>query len=47
MTMGVEARRFYERAGYRTFAELPNFPGMLTRLFMRKSLVEKPSRTPK
>jgi GNAT superfamily N-acetyltransferase len=38
MTMGPEARRFYEQAGYRIFAELPNFPGTLTRLFMKKSL---------
>jgi GNAT superfamily N-acetyltransferase len=41
-TMGDDARRFYERAGYSTFAELPNFPGTLTRLFMRKSLVNTP-----
>ena len=39
-TMGSEARRFYERAGYRIFAELPHFPGALTRLFMRKPLTE-------
>lgn len=38
MTMGPESRRFYERAGYQVFAELPNFPGMLTRLFMKKAL---------
>lgn len=38
MTMGPETRRFYEQAGYTVFAELPNFPGTLTRLFMRKAL---------
>ena len=38
MTMGRDARRFWEREGYRIFAELPNFPGTLTRLFMKKSL---------
>jgi GNAT superfamily N-acetyltransferase len=38
MTMSAEARTFYERSGYRVFAELPNF-GTLTRFFMRKPLV--------
>lgn len=38
MTMGEDALRFWERAGYRVFAELPNFPGTLTRFFMKKPL---------
>jgi GNAT superfamily N-acetyltransferase len=38
MTMRVQARTFYEQAGYALFAELPNFPERETRFFMRKSL---------
>ena len=38
MTMSFQARAFYEHAGYRVFAELPNFPERHTRLFMRKSI---------
>jgi GNAT superfamily N-acetyltransferase len=38
MTMSFQARAFYERAGYRVFAELPNFPEHHARLFMRKSI---------
>ena len=38
MTMTFQARGFYERAGYRLFAELPNFPENHSRLFMRKPL---------
>jgi GNAT superfamily N-acetyltransferase len=37
-TMGADALRFWEREGYRRFAELPNFPGTLTRFFMCKPL---------
>jgi GNAT superfamily N-acetyltransferase len=38
MTMGEDALRFWERSGYRIFAELPNFPGTLTRFFMKKPI---------
>lgn len=38
MTMGQDALRFWERAGYEKFSELPNFPGTLTRFFMKKSI---------
>ena len=38
MTMGQDALRFWERSGYRIFAELPHFPGTLTRFFMKKSI---------
>jgi GNAT superfamily N-acetyltransferase len=38
MTMGQDALRFWERSGYRIFAELPNFPGTSTRFFMKKSI---------
>lgn len=41
MTMSLQAREFYERAGYVVFAELPDYPDAERRLFMRKSL--KPS----
>ena len=37
-TLSFQARGFYERAGYRVFAELPNFPNQQTRFFLRKSL---------
>ena len=37
-TLSFQARGFYERAGYRVFAELPNFPDQQTRCFLRKSL---------
>ena len=38
-TLSFQAREFYERAGYRIFAELPNFPEGQTRFFLRKSLL--------
>jgi ribosomal protein S18 acetylase RimI-like enzyme len=38
-TLSFQARGFYERAGYRVFAELPNFPDQQIRFFLRKSLV--------
>ena len=38
MTMDFQARKFYERAGYEVFAELPAFPDAHSRLFMRKAL---------
>lgn len=38
-TLSFQARKFYELAGYRLFADLPNFPERQTRFFMRKSLV--------
>ena len=37
-TMDFQARKFYERAGYEVFAELPAFPDSHSRLFMRKAL---------
>src|SRR5579859_1621433 len=40
LTMGPRARNFYERAGYRIFAEVPNLPSPHVGLYMRKSLVE-------
>lgn len=38
MTMGADAQRFYERAGYREFGTLPHYPGEHTRVFMRKAI---------
>jgi GNAT superfamily N-acetyltransferase len=37
-TLSFQARGFYEREGYRVFAELPNFPERQVRFFLRKQL---------
>jgi GNAT superfamily N-acetyltransferase len=37
-TMSFQARKFYEGLDYRVFGELPHFPELQTRFFMRKSL---------
>lgn len=37
-TFNPEARKVYERAGYRVFGELPDFPTGHARVFLRKSL---------
>jgi GNAT superfamily N-acetyltransferase len=39
VTIGPRARNFYERAGYRVFAEVPNLPSPHVGLYMRKSLI--------
>jgi GNAT superfamily N-acetyltransferase len=38
-TFDFEARTFYERHGYRVYAELPDFPRGHTQFHLRKSLV--------
>jgi ribosomal protein S18 acetylase RimI-like enzyme len=38
MTMSFQAKEFYERAGYRSFAELTDYPPGESRLFLAKSL---------
>jgi GNAT superfamily N-acetyltransferase len=37
-TLSFQARGFYEQAGYRLFAELPNYPQRQVRYFMAKNL---------
>ncbi|MCK3776563.1 GNAT family N-acetyltransferase [Ensifer sesbaniae] len=37
-TFNPQARRAYERQGYRAFGELPDFPIGRTRVFLKKSL---------
>jgi GNAT superfamily N-acetyltransferase len=39
VTIGPRARNFYERAGYRVFAEVPNFPSPHVGLYMSKRLL--------
>lgn len=42
-TFEFQARRFYERAGYECFGELPNYPPGFSRYFMKKSLAASDS----
>ncbi len=39
-TFDFQARGFYERLGYRWFAELPDYPIGHTRYFMKKALAQ-------
>lgn len=41
-TFSYQARGFYERHGYRAFAELPDYPPGHARIYMRKRLREEP-----
>ena len=38
-TFSYQARKFYERHGYRAFAELPDYPPGHTRVYLRKELL--------
>ena len=38
-TMSFQAPEFYKKLGYRVFAELEDFPGEHSRIFLRKRLV--------
>ncbi len=40
-TLSFQARGFYEHAGYRVFAELPNYPKNQIRYFMSKALEQR------
>jgi hypothetical protein len=39
VTIGPRARTFYERAGYRVFAEVPNLPRPHVGFYMSRSLI--------